>query len=168
MRRKAVAWMGLGMGLVSLVGCGQSAETADPIAGRSAFPEVGESIDRPMPAIRLSDESQFYEPIDPASIPDVVPWEQAKRYVGYEITVAGTIVDTGQSRDGKVHFLNFHHDWRSKFYMVIFDDLAKTLDQSVDETFRGKTLRVTGEVDTHRGRPQIKILSMDQVIFVGE
>ena len=166
MRRIAMAWMGLG--LVALVGCGQSADTTGPIAGRSAFPEVGETIDRPMPAIKLSDESQFYEPIDPADIPDVVPWEQAKRYVGYEITVAGTIVDTGQSRDGKVHFLNFHHDWRDKFYMVAFDDLAKTLPKSVDETFRGKALRVTGKVDTHRGRPQIRILSMDQVEFVGE
>jgi len=51
---------------------------------------------------------------------------------------------------------------------VVFDDLAKTLDKRVDATFRGKTLRVTGEVDNHRGRPQIKILSMDQVQFVGE
>lgn len=166
MRRIVMAWMGLG--LLLIVGCGQASHTDHPIAGRSAFPHAGETIDRPIPAIRLSDESQFYEPIDPADIPDVVPWEQAKRYVGYEITVAGTIVDTGQSRDGKVHFLNFHHDWRGKFYIVVFDDLAKTLDQSVDETFRGKAMRVTGKVDMYRGQPQMKILSMDQVKFVGE
>ena len=145
-----------------------AANAIHPIAGRSAFPEAGETITQPIPAEKLSEEDQFAEPIDEANIPDVVPWTEAKRYVGYEITVEGKIVDVGQSRDGKVNFLNFHQDWRDKFYMVVFDDLAKTLPQSVDATFRGKTLRVTGEVEDHRGRPQIKILSMDQVEIVGE
>ena len=138
------------------------------IAGRSVFPEVGEVIEQMITAKKLSEEDQFSEPIDASAIPDVVPWTEAKRYVGYEITVQGKIVDVGQSRDGKVNFLNFHQDWRDKFYMVVFDDLAKTLPQSVDATFRGKMLRVTGMVEDHRGRPQIKILSMDQVEFVGE
>lgn len=139
-----------------------------PIAGRSAFPEAGESLATLIPAKKLSEEDQFREPIDETAIPDIVPWTEAKRYVGYEITVEGKIVDVGQSRDGKVNFLNFHQDWRGKFYMVVFDDLAKTLPNSIDATFRGKTLRVTGEVEDHRGRPQIKILSMDQVEIVGD
>jgi len=138
------------------------------IAGRSAFPERGETLQSPLPAKRLSDEDQFLEPIDPSAIPDVVPWTEAKKYIGYEITVQGKIVDIGHSRDGKVNFLNFHKDWRGKFYMVLFDDLAKTLAKSVDQTFTGKTLRVTGKVERHNGRPQIKILSMDQVQFIGE
>lgn len=139
-----------------------------PIAKRSPFPAVGETLDKPISAKRLSDENQFAEPIDPANIPELVPWTQAKKYVGYEITVVGTIVDVGQSRNGKINFLNFHDDWRGKFYMVVFDDLAKTLPASVDATFRGKKLHVTGKVETHRGQPQIKIRSMDQVEFVGE
>lgn len=143
-----------------------TANAVHPIAGRSAFPEHDEVIERLIPAERLSSEDQFAEPIDEADIPDVVPWQQAKQYVGYEITVEGKIIDTGQSRDGKVNFLNFHQDWRGKFYMVVFDDLAKTLPQSVDATFRGKTVRVTGEVEEHRGRPQLRILSMDQVEFI--
>jgi hypothetical protein len=137
-------------------------------AGRSAFPEAGESVTQLIAAKKLSEEDQFAEPIDASDIPDVVPWTEAHKYVGHKITVEGKIVDIGQSRDGKVNFLNFHKEWRGKFYMVVFDDLAKTLPKSVDATFRGKTLRVTGEVEDHRGRPQIKILSMDQVEFVGE
>jgi len=139
-----------------------------PVAGRSAFPEPDEQLSEPIKPKVLSDHNQFAEPIDPANIPAIVPWTQAKQYAGYEITVEGKIVDVGQSRDGNVNFLNFHRDWRGKFYMVMFDDLAKTLDQSVAETFRGKLLRVTGKVEDHRGRPQIKILSMDQVQFVDE
>lgn len=137
------------------------------IAGRSAFPNQGEVITEPIPAKKLSDNNPFSEAIDEANIPDVVPWNEAAKYVGYEITVEGKIVDIGQSRDGKTNFLNFHKDWRGKFYMVVFDDLVKTLPKSVDATFRGKTLRVKGIVDEHRGRPQIKILSMDQVEVVG-
>lgn len=138
-----------------------------PIAKRSAFPEAGETLAQPIPAKKFSEANQFAEPIDPSTIPDVVPWTEAKKYVGHEITVEGQIVDIGQSRDKKVNFLNFHKEWRGKFYMVVFDDLAKTLDKSVEATFRGKTLRVKGMVEDHRGRPQIKILSMDQVEFVG-
>ena len=139
-----------------------------PIAGRSAFPEADESVTQLIPAKKLSEEDQFASPIDASDIPDIVPWEEAHKYVGHEITVEGKIVDIGQSRDGKVNFLNFHKEWRGKFYMVLFDDLAKTLPESVAATFKGKTLRVKGEVEDHRGRPQIKILSMDQVEFVGE
>ncbi|MGB0767241.1 MAG: hypothetical protein ACPGYV_05985 [Phycisphaeraceae bacterium] len=137
-----------------------------PIAGRSAFPEEGEDFGGPIAAETLSDDDPFAEPPDPSNIPDLVPWQQADRYVGQTITVVGRIVDTGQSRDGKVNFLNFHRDWRGKFYMVLFDDLAATLPDTVDERFRNKTVHVTGEVEEHRGRPQIKILSMDQVKFV--
>ncbi len=139
---------------------------AHRIAGRSAFPALDEEVTQLIPAKRLSDEDPFAEPVEPTDIPDLVPWTDAKRYVGYEITVEGTIVDVGQSRDGSVNFLNFHRDWRGKFYMVVFDDLAKTLPKSVDATFRGKKLHVTGEVEEHRGRPQIRILAMDQVKFV--
>lgn len=145
-----------------------TSNVAHPIAGRSAFPEPGEDLRQLITPKKLSEADQFAEPIDPDDIPDVVPWTEAGKYVGYEITVQGQIVDTGQSRDGKVNFLNFHKDWRGKFYMVVFDDLAKTLDKSVEQTFMNKTLRVKGMVEDHRGRPQIKILSMDQVQFVGE
>lgn len=136
------------------------------LAKRSVFPEKGESFDQLIPAKVLSDEDQFIEPVDPKDIPDVVAWDQAHKYVGYEITVEGTIVNLGQSRDGKVNFLNFHEEWRGKFYMVIFDDLAKTIDGGVTAKFKGKTVRVKGKVEEHKGRPQIKIESMDQVTFV--
>lgn len=137
-------------------------------AGRSAFPEAGESIKQLIPAKRLSEADQFAEPIDPSAIPDVVPWTEAHKYIGYEITVEGKIVDVGSINEGSVNFLNFHQDWRDKFYLVLFGDLAKTLNKPVEQIFLGKTLRVTGEVEDHRGRPQVKILSMDQVQFVGE
>lgn len=139
-----------------------------PIAGRSAFPEHDEDLQQPIPAKKLSELDPFVEAIDPDKIPEIVPWEEAKKYVGYEITVEGKIVDIGRTSDGKVNFLNFHKEWRGKFYMVIFSDLAKKLPKSVEQTFLNKTVRVKGKVEEHRGRPQIKILSMDQVKFVGE
>ncbi|MEM9345552.1 MAG: hypothetical protein AAGB26_02930 [Planctomycetota bacterium] len=142
------------------------ASAVHPNAGRSAFPDRGETIEVMITAKRLSDIDPFSDEFDPDNIPAVVPWHKANNYVDYEITVQGKIVSTGQSRDGGVKFLNFHEDWRGKFYMVLFDDLAEALPKSVDETFRNKTVRVKGTVEDHRGRPQIRILSMDQVEFV--
>lgn len=136
----------------------------DPHAGRSPFPIPGETIDTLIPARRITDAEQFANPIDPADIPAVVPWDQASRYVGHEITVEGTIVRVGKSNE--VNFLNFAQDYRGKFYMVIFDDLATTLEGGATGTFEGKTVRVRGTVEPHRGTPQIKITSMDQVQFV--
>lgn len=149
---------------IEVVDPGKNAE--HPIAKRSAFPEADETFDKLIPSKTLSDLAQFTADIDPADIPAVVPWDQAKQYVGYEITVEGTIVGVGQSRDKKVNFLNFHKDWRGKFYMVIFDDLANTLDTSVEDLFKDKRIRVKGKVEPHRGNPQMKITSMDQVQFV--
>lgn len=138
------------------------------IAKRSAFPEADEKVTKMIEAKRLSDIDPFNPPIDPKDIPAIVPWQQAGQYLGYEITVEGRVVDLGQSRNGSVNFINFHRDWRGKFYMVMFDDLAKTLEGGVEKTFKGKLVRVKGIVEDHRGRPQIKIGSMDQVTFVQE
>lgn len=135
---------------------------------RLPFPDVDERVTRPYPAVRLSNHDTFDKEIDPDNIPDVVPWTEAGDYVGHEITVEGRIVNLGQSRDGNVNFLNFDPDWRGKFYMVVFNDLAETLEGGVEGTFLNKLVRVTGEVEEHRGRPQIQITSMDQVEFVDE
>ena len=147
------------------MGCGTT-QPAEKTPARSPFPELGETFAQPIPATKLSSESQFLLPIDPANIPDIVPWDQAARYVGHIITVQGRVVDVGQTRDGKVHFLNFTKDWRGKFYMVVFDDLAQSLNPSGEELFKDKCVNVKGKVETFRGQPQIKITSMEQVEFV--
>ena len=133
-------------------------------AQRSPFPTPGETINDPIAPTRLTDANPFAPAVDPADIPAIVPWTQAAQYVGHTITVQGVIVRVGKS--GKTNFLNFAQDYRGKFYMVLFDDLATTLPDSVQDTFEGKTLRVHGLVEDHRGTPQLKITSMDQVEFV--
>jgi len=135
---------------------------------RSPFPEAGERLTRHVSFTRLAEHDAFENPIDPEDIPEVVPWEEAGQYVGHTITVEGRIVNIGQTRDASVFFLNFHAEWRGKFYMVVFDDLAETLEGGVEGTFLNKLVRVEGLVEDHRGRPQIKIESMDQVEFVEE
>lgn len=135
-------------------------------AGRCPFPLPDEAFDGPIPARRLADEEQFAPGIKPEDIPETVPWDQAKHYVGYGVTVEGTIVSVNTLDDAGITFLNFHRAWRDKFYMVLFEDLAKTLDPPAEDLFTGKTIRVRGLVELHRGTPQIKILSMDQVAFI--
>lgn len=133
-------------------------------AQRSPFPAPGETITDPIAPTRLTDANPFAPPIEPEDIPAIVPWTEAAQYLGHNITVEGVIVRVGES--GSINFLNFAQDYRGKFYMVLFDDLADTLPGSVQETFEGKTVRVRGLVEPHRGTPQLKITSMDQVEFV--
>lgn len=135
-------------------------------AERSPFPAPGETITDMIAPARLTDADPFALPIDPEAIPTVVPWTQAAQYLGHTITVEGEIVRVGKS--GQTNFLNFAQDYRGKFYLVLFDDLATTLPDSVPDTFEGKTVRVRGTIEDHRGTPQLKITSMDQVEFVEE
>lgn len=177
--------------LLVLVGCSAPAAQSPPGAGtpeeptpsvsrsdgrvalyrgerRLPYPEQDERIEGHLPPLRLADRDTFENPIDPADIPETVPWEEAAQYLGHTITVQGRIVNIGQTRSGSVFFLNFDPDWRGKFYLVVFDDLADTLEVGVEGTFLGKLVRVRGLVEPHNRRPQIKILSMEQVEFVPE
>ena len=153
---------------------------ADPGgAWRSPFPEPGESVRTPYPASRLSGDDPFapdalppdqYPPdeLAPGGPPPVVPWTEAGGYLGRVVTVEGRVVGLGRTRDGGIHFLNFVPDWRGQFCMVVFADLAETLQGGVAGTFLDRLVRVTGQVEDYRGRPQIKIRAMDQVEFIDE
>jgi len=131
--------------------------------GRSPLLQEGETFEALIPP-RPAPGAEKVTHVDPPKPGQIVPWYEAKRYVGYTITVEGTIVDTHKART--ICFLNFHEDWRGRFYMVIFDDDFGDWPQSPDEHFLNRKVRVTGEIELHRGRPQLKIREPSQVEFV--
>lgn len=134
----------------------------DPVvtpAGRSPIPAEGENITQPAPAERLVDE-----PTEPAP-EGVIDWTEAKNHVGQEITARGTIVNTNNI--GDLTFLNFDTDWQDKFYIVIFREAyADTPDSNPELAYLNKTIEVTGEVSTHKGRPQIQVRDASQIKVV--
>lgn len=135
-----------------------------PPAGRPAIPRPGETITEPIPPQRLAslDDGKTPEP------GQIIPWTEAAGYLGHEITVEGEVVNTHLLESGSICFLNFHKDFRGRFYIAMFraafDDLPD--NQKPDTYYLGKTIRVTGLVKPHRGQPQIAVHRLDQIQVV--
>ena len=136
-------------------------EPADTPAGRPSIPEEGEEITEPIPAERL-----VKEPTEPAPT-GVIDWSEAKNHVGQEITARGTVVNTNNI--GDLTFLNFDTDWQDKFYIVIFREAYDDVPSGNPElAYLNKTIEVSGEVSTHRGRPQIQVRDASQIKVVDD
>lgn len=155
-------------------------------AGRSPIPQPGEVFTQPLPApllIRLSpiapdrltgrhrDSGPGGVEADIETAPDaprpIVPWNEAKAYVGDTIIVEGEIVDA--TNIGNLTFLNFHKDWRDKFYVVVFKQAYPGVPGGDPaKHYLDQTIRVTGRVDLHKGRPQIKVYDADQIKVMDE
>lgn len=126
-------------------------------ASRLPFPAVGETIDTPIAFARL-DQPQNRPPQPAPADGQVVPWDQAAQYVGSTITTQGTIVAT--KRFNNFCLLNFDENWQGKFYLAIYSEAFDALPAPPEQYFLNKTVRVTGEVEYHKGdrtRPQIEI-----------
>ncbi len=135
-------------------------------AGRSPIPQPGETFDKPLPARILAEKSEAKPIAPPPGEGEIIPWDQAKLHMGRTITIEGKVVAT--SRLASICFLNFTHEQGGgpSFYLVIFKDQYETWGGKPDEHFRDKTIRVTGKVEDHQGRPQMKILAKEQVLSV--
>lgn len=128
---------------------------------RSPYPAEGESIQQP---IRLPQLAEIERPDIPES--GIVPWAEAHHYVGMRITVEGEIVDTFNHK-GNVCFLNFHEDWQGKFYVPVFKEVFPDIpDKKPQAYYLNKTLRITGTVTKHQGRPNIEVHSIKQIEIV--
>jgi len=97
---------------------------------------------------------------------EVIPWQEAGRYVGQEVTVTGQVVRTYNS--GKVIFLNFDEDWRGKFSVVIFARDFEKFPQSPDELYLHKSIQVRGEIKEYKGAPEIIVSGPEQITIMGE
>ena len=132
-------------------------------AGRSPIPNEGETFTEPIKAQRLADDSG--EKVERERPDGPVGWGAAHNYVGMRITVEGTIVNT-YNHKGNICFLNFHEDWRGKFYLPVFKEVFADLPEAPEKYFLNKTIRVTGKVKLHQNRPNIEIKSIKQIEIV--
>ncbi len=131
-------------------------------AGRSPLPQEGETVTSLIPPPQLEAREATAPEPKPGQI---IPWSEAPAHFGREITIEGKVIDTGNA-SGRIAFLNFSPD-RQSFYVVIFDEAFDAApDGRPDPYFLDKTVRVTGEVSAHRGRPQIKVNDKAQITVV--
>jgi len=93
--------------------------------------------------------------------PGVLSWEEAHRHIGREVAVEGTLVRTHRAK--RVLYLNFHPNWKKYVTVVVLGrDLAR-FPRDAEKFYRGKTVRVLGEVTLYKGRPEIVVRSPEAI-----
>jgi len=80
----------------------------------------------------------------------VVSWEKADRHEGEEIVVEGTIVRA--HRSDKMLYLNFHPNWKRYLTLVLFVKDLPLFPADPVKAYKGKKVRVRGEVKRYKGR----------------
>jgi DNA/RNA endonuclease YhcR with UshA esterase domain len=138
------------------------------VSSRSAIPEAGEKV-KLIPATVLDSDGLGAPSIEkaPAEVIEtprgVIAWDEAGKYVGKEVVVEGTIIDTKNT--GPVCLLQFSRG-KDGFYLAVFDKAMNAWPEKPEKFFLGKKIQVSGKVVTYRDRPQIKIESAAQVKVV--
>jgi len=105
------------------------------------------------PAVEPTHPAQNATEAPPAI--QVVGWQNAADFNGQTVTVEGQVVATYNS--GKVVFLNFDEDYRQTFKIVIFPNAWPLFPQPPEDMYRGRLVRVTGQVQIYQGAPEIII-----------
>jgi hypothetical protein len=90
----------------------------------------------------------------------------AQKYIGKEKTVCGTVASANyaiRSR-GRPTFLNLDQPYPNQIFTVVIWGSDRNNFKNPPETFfRGKTICVTGIIESYRGKPEIIVRSPDQI-----
>lgn len=106
-------------------------------------------------------EQKTAPPPSPAS---AMPWREAEKHEREAVTIEGIIAATHNS--GNACFLNFNKDYKHTLTLVIFEKRFAAFPKDPERHFRGKTVRVTGTVTRHGGRPEIILERPEQITIL--
>jgi RecJ-like exonuclease len=94
--------------------------------------------------------------------PIVIKDSEAIQYVGQEVEVRGRVVSVTTSPLGTT-FINFGGDYPNQTFAG-FIAAGSTISADPRLTMiQGKTIGITGKVRIHDGKPEIEIVSADQI-----
>src|SRR5580692_4137739 len=103
----------------------------------------------------------FWTPIR-ADEQAVIKDSEAVRYVGRYVEVCGLVVSVTSSPFGTA-FINFGREYPNQtFAGFIPADSGITADQITK--LEGKNICMVGTIELHKGKPEIKIMSMYQIV----
>ena len=93
----------------------------------------------------------------------VIKDSEAIRYVGRYVEVRGVVVSVTTSPLGTA-FINFGREYPNQtFAGFIPSDSKMAADQRIT-TLQGKTIGIIGTIELHKGKPEIKVMSMYQIL----
>jgi hypothetical protein len=91
----------------------------------------------------------------------VIKDSEAVRYVGRYVEVCGLVVSVTSSPFGTA-FINFGREYPNQsFAGFVAADSGITADQITK--LQGKNIGIVGTIELHKGKPEIKIMSMYQI-----
>ena len=92
----------------------------------------------------------------------VIPDTEAAQHVGQQATVEGTVVAVFTSKNGNT-FLNFGGPYPHQTFTGWIPKASELPDRLTLARLEGKKVKITGKIDLYKGRPEIKIVSKDQL-----
>jgi hypothetical protein len=104
----------------------------------------------PSPSASPSASASPSGELDPSDLTTLRPM------VGQTVTLAGTVLSSGESKTGTARYLHFTKDWNSSVSIVFFVKQGEPSKESL-EAFVGKKVRVTGKLELYKDQVEIKL-----------
>ena len=92
----------------------------------------------------------------------VIPDTEAAQHVEQHITVEGIVVKIFTSKSGNT-FLNFGAAYPDQTFTGWIPSGTVLTSDPFLQSLQGKKVKITGRIELYRGKPEIKVLSKDQI-----
>lgn len=87
---------------------------------------------------------------------------EAVQYVGKYVEVRGFVVSVTTSPLGTA-FINFGRDYPNQTFAGFIAAGSKLANDQRIATLPGKIIGITGRIELYKGKPEIKVMSTDQI-----
>src|SRR5262245_23074774 len=89
--------------------------------------------------------------------------DQAPQHIGENATVEGVVVAVSTSKRGNT-FINFGGVYPNQTFTGWIPAGTPLASDPSIQSLQGKRVKITGLIEPYRGKPEIKVLSRDQII----
>jgi DNA/RNA endonuclease YhcR with UshA esterase domain len=93
----------------------------------------------------------------------VIPDTEAAQHVGQKATVEGVVTAVTNSGKGNT-FINFGGKYPHQTFTGWIPKDSELAGGSTLAGLEGKKIKITGTIEIYKGKPEIKIMSKDQVV----
>jgi DNA/RNA endonuclease YhcR with UshA esterase domain len=92
----------------------------------------------------------------------VIKDSEAIHYVGKKVEVRGLVVSVTASPLGTT-FISFGREYPNQTFAGFIAAGSKMATDQRITTLQGKIIGITGTIELHQGKPEIKVISTDQI-----
>ena len=115
-----------------------------------------------LPLHRNSSRSASCDTVARADKPIVIKDSEAIHYVGKEVEACGQVVSVTTSPLGTA-FINFGGEYPNQTFAGYIAAGSKIASHKRLTMIHGKTISITGTIELYKGKPEIKVVSADQI-----